>query len=72
MVDQLFTEIDLKISARGLKDLNLIGKSDPICLVHQFDKKTKLWEQIGSTEVIKNDLNPDWKPIQVKYYFEKK
>lgn len=34
MVDTLFNEIDLKISARGLKDLNIIGKSDPMCLVH--------------------------------------
>lgn len=29
MVDQLFSNITLQISARGLKNLNLIGKSDP-------------------------------------------
>lgn len=43
MVDQLFTEIDLKVSARGLKDLKTLGKSDPMCIVTEYDKKQAKW-----------------------------
>lgn len=56
MVDQFFTEIELYISARGLKNLGTLGKSDPMCLVTEYNKKTQIWEVIAQTQVKKNDL----------------
>lgn len=43
MVDTLFNDVEVKISARGLKNLNIIGKSDPMCIVTEFDKKANKW-----------------------------
>ena len=71
MVDTLCDEIELHIACRSLKNLNLIGKSDPVCVLSEFHKKTNSWEAVGQTEVAKNNLNPDWKPIRMKFFFEK-
>lgn len=75
MVDtnHLFTPVELYISARGLKNLSkLIGVSDPMCIVSEYMPKTKMWEVVAQTEAKKKDLNPDFPPVEMKYWFEKK
>lgn len=72
MVDEdLFHDIELAISARDLKDLERFGISDPLCRIVEFNKKTNDWKEICSTEPMKNNLNPDWKAVPFRYYFEK-
>jgi len=39
--------------------------------VVEFNKKTNDWAEVACTEPIKNNLNPDWKAIPFRYFFEK-
>ncbi len=65
-------DIELYLSGRNLKDLDTFSKSDPQVRVYIKDKPTAAtWRKVGETEVIQNNLNPDWKTtITVFYQFE--
>jgi Ca2+-dependent lipid-binding protein len=66
-------KVDMYISGRKLKDLDVFSKSDPICILSEYNDKTKQWVKLGQTEQIKNNLNPDFKThLTVNYFFEKK
>lgn len=72
--------IELFLSARNLKNQDVLSVSDPKC------KVSKTWviflkvfykvgstpdKQVGQTEAIKENLNPDWKKtIEIDYIFE--
>lgn len=65
-------KIQIFISCRKLKDLDIISKTDPVVKVSIRDSKQKNYTQIGQTEVIHNNLNPDFtKHFTVDYFFEK-
>ena len=71
------SKIDLYIKCRNLKNLGtfgagIIGTSDPLVIVSEFDKKQKIWVKVAQTACAKNDLNPDFQPVELKYYFERK
>ena len=53
------SRIELSISAQGLKDKDIMSKSDPFCVVSLKNAKGA-WEEIGRTEIIANNLNPNW------------
>jgi hypothetical protein len=62
--------VELFIAGRKLKDLDAFSKSDPQCRV--FEMINNSWVLRGSTEQIKNNLNPDFtKKITINYFFEK-
>ncbi len=64
--------VELFFSCRGLKDMDYIGKSDPILTLKKHIHGNK-WAEIGRTEVIKNDLNPDFtKSFKLDFIFETK
>ena len=64
--------IELFLSCRNLKDLDVIGKSDPWCIVFIKNDKRSDWTYVGKTEIVKESLNPDWaKSFVIDYYFEK-
>ena len=72
MVDStnLSMRVELFIAGRKLKDLDAFSKSDPQCRV--FEMINNSWVLRGSTEQIKNNLNPDFTTkITLNYYFEK-
>jgi hypothetical protein len=72
MVDStnLSMRVELFIAGRKLKDLDAFSKSDPQCRV--FEMINNSWVLRGSTEQIKNNLNPDFtKKITINYFFEK-
>ena len=70
MADTLSMQLNLYISARKLKDLDVMSKSDPSCSVSEF--KNGKWVKIGQTETIKDSLDPDFEQaLTVAYYFEK-
>ena len=50
--------VELSVSASGLKDTDLMSKSDPVCVL--FEKRVGRWEEIGRTEMIENNHNPRW------------
>jgi hypothetical protein len=51
--------IELFFSCRGLKDLDITNKSDPKVNVYYKEKKTE-FKKIGETEMVKNNLDPDF------------
>ena len=64
--------VELFISCRKLKDLDVFSKSDPIVHMHVWNERTRNWVKHGETELINNNLNPDFKKsFQVTYSFEK-
>ena len=49
----------------------MIGTSDPICLVNEWQPKEKKWIVIAQSAVMKNNLNPDFPAVPIRYFFEK-
>eukprot|EP00397_Hematodinium_sp_SG-2012_P008252 GEMP01008308.1.p1 GENE.GEMP01008308.1~~GEMP01008308.1.p1 ORF type:complete len:597 (+),score=71.03 GEMP01008308.1:99-1793(+) len=50
--------------------MDYLSKSDPIVLVYMVRQKNQP-EGIGQTEIIDNNLNPDWATsVSIDYYFE--
>lgn len=63
-------KVDLFISGRKLKDLDVFSKSDPLCRVYEMVGTS--WCLRGSTEQRKNELNPNFATkISTEYFFEK-
>ena len=50
--------VNLFVSGRKLKNLDYFSKSDPRCIL--FEQKGNSWQKIGQTEIIMNNLNPDF------------
>ena len=64
--------MQLFISGRKLKDLDVFSKSDPICYVHMRNSPQEARLKIGETEMLNNNLNPDFaRSFQVDFFFEK-
>ena len=76
MNNQAFTEdketVELFFSCRNLKDKDIFSKSDPI-LTLKKQINVNQWIKIGQTEMIKNNLNPDFaKSFKLEFFFETK
>ncbi|KAI0220493.1 Copine-8 [Lamellibrachia satsuma] len=60
-------------SARSvnLADMDVFSKSDPMCVLYTIPYGTDMWTQLDCTEIIWNNLNPDFvKKFVLEYYFE--
>ncbi|XP_027340705.1 protein BONZAI 1-like isoform X2 [Abrus precatorius] len=55
----VFSQIELSFSASGLRDRDVLSKSDPMVVLYSRGKNRAL-EELGRTEVILNSLNPKW------------
>lgn len=52
--------------------MDTFSKSDPVVFVYEMVAPSKSWVLKGKTEIIQNNLNPDFKtPIVLGYSFEK-
>ena len=59
------------MACKKLKDLDLITKSDPICIL-QEKQVNGTWKEVGRTEKKNDTLNPIFdKNFQLNYYFER-
>lgn len=66
-----YTEVELTISCRNLRDTDYFSKSDPMCVVYLKNALTERWDFYKRTEVIDNNLNPDFvTKIEIEYHFE--
>ncbi|XP_007432373.1 copine-3 [Python bivittatus] len=54
----------LEVEARKLDNKDLFGKSDPYLEFHKQISEGK-WVMVHRTEVIKNNLNPVWRPFKI-------
>ncbi|CAD8052802.1 unnamed protein product [Paramecium sonneborni] len=62
-------KLELFISCRQLDDLDTVTVSDPYVIMYQ--KNNNYWTKIGQTELIWNNLNPNFATsIQLEYHFE--
>eukprot|EP00794_Sanderia_malayensis_P006163 gene6163-6874_t len=65
------SQVELHIACRNLLDLDTFSKSDPLAVMYVQDKVTKKWREYGRTEVIMNNLNPEFtKSFIIDYFFE--
>ncbi|CAH1765231.1 64_t:CDS:10 [Entrophospora sp. SA101] len=65
------SQVELKVSCKDLVDLDILSKSDPQILLSIKDPKTREWKPLCKTEVIENDLNPEFVTgFIVDYAFE--
>jgi len=63
--------VELSLSAKNLRDMDVFSKSDPICVVSTKPFGTQNWIEIKRTECIDNTLNPQWvTKVQMSYTFE--
>ena len=70
--ESLKQRVSLFLSCRKLKNLDAMSLSDPQIEVHIMDPISKTWCLVGKTEVINNNLNPDFsKFIECDFYFER-
>ena len=64
-----FPIIELHVSAKNLVDMDIITVSDPVCALFVPDGRG--WTELARTEVVWNNLNPEWvKFFTVQYVFE--
>lgn len=64
-------KVECFFSCRKLKDMDFIGKSDPQVILYVKEGTSTLWRKVGETEVIQDNLNPDFKKtIEAFYQFE--
>ncbi|CAJ0949604.1 unnamed protein product, partial [Mesorhabditis belari] len=70
------TSLQLTISAKGLKNRDLLSKSDPQCVLFQMEGRLAgrpEWKERGRTEKIMNCLDPEWnKRLDMEYLFEER
>lgn len=65
------TRVELSISCRGLRDLDIATRSDPQCFVHLKDSYQNKYFEVGRTEQIRDTLNPDFvKKLVLNFNFE--
>ncbi|KAL5014050.1 hypothetical protein ScPMuIL_008320 [Solemya velum] len=65
------TQVEISVSCRNLRDCDTFSKSDPICVLFTRDSKTNQYYEYGRTEMIKDNLNPEFvKKFTINYFFE--
>lgn len=63
--------VEIAVSCRGLIDMDVFSKSDPMCVVYMKQFASEQWREFGRTEVIWDNLNPEFvKKFVVDYFFE--
>ncbi len=68
----MLERIELYLSCRNLKDLDVFSKSDPYVKVsYKRDFTQNKYAVLGRTETVKNNVNPNFsKNFPIDYVFE--
>ncbi|XP_071448291.1 copine-8-like [Hetaerina americana] len=65
------SEVEVSISCRSLRGMDVFSKSDPMVVVYRQLFGDKKWAEIGRTETIENTHDPDFaKKFLIPYHFE--
>lgn len=65
----VYSKVELSIRCKNLIDADYLSKSDPMVVVDQ--KQDGGWLELGRTEVIWDNLNPEFqKKFIMEYHFE--
>lgn len=67
----LSSSVELFISCSGLRNLDTGSKSDPFCILEEWNQNNGRWLEVGRSEIVTNSLNPAWvKRFKIQYHFE--
>ena len=67
----VFERIEIYLSCRNLKDLDVFSKSDPYVKISYKRDFTQQFFPLGRTETVKNNINPNFgKSFPIDYIFE--
>ncbi|KAJ8041877.1 Copine-8 [Holothuria leucospilota] len=65
------TKVELSVTCRKLRDMDVLSKSDPMCVLFIKTLGSEEYKEVGRTEVIDNNLNPNFvRKFLVDYFFE--
>lgn len=65
------SQIEMTISCKGLLNRDITSKSDPFCVVKIKEPWQDKYTEIGRTEKIIDNLNPEWvRKLVINYSFE--
>ncbi len=53
------SKVEISVRCKNLKDLDVFSKSDPIVFLYERLSPSAVWNKLGKTEVIDNNLNPE-------------
>uniref|UniRef100_A0A914WI52 Copine-3 n=1 Tax=Plectus sambesii TaxID=2011161 RepID=A0A914WI52_9BILA len=67
------TKVELSVSANDLLDMDVFSKSDPLCVAFIKHFGSNTWHEFDRTEVIDNNLNPEFAhKFVIDYFFEER
>jgi len=67
----MYERIELYFNGRNLKDLDFFSKSDPFLRLYFQENPASILKEVGRTETVNDNVNPDWKQsFQLNYIFE--
>ena len=70
-LDQPLSKLEISLSCTNLINMDFFSKSDPMIVVSMKNKNTNRWQELGRTETIDDNLNPEFvKKFIVDYFFE--
>ena len=59
--------------SRGIRELDHFSRPDPVCFLYIKNRGNRQWKKVGRTEMIKNELEPEWaRTFLLDYYFHEK
>ena len=65
-------KVNIWISCKHLPNLEVFSKTDPYVIISIKEANAPKWIEIGRTEEINDNLDPEFQTmISVNYYFEK-
>ncbi|KAK3103604.1 hypothetical protein FSP39_020468 [Pinctada imbricata] len=65
------TQVEISVSCRKLRDMDILSKSDPMCVLFTYDLRANTYYEFARTEVIQDNLNPNFvKKFVMNYFFE--
>lgn len=65
------SQVELSVACRNLINRDVFSKSDPMVILYQCNDWQDKYYEIGRTEMISDNLNPDFvKRFQLSYNFE--
>eukprot|EP00118_Oscarella_pearsei_P004773 m.20861 g.20861 ORF g.20861 m.20861 type:complete len:578 (+) comp28096_c0_seq4:2467-4200(+) len=68
-MDSTGSKVQISVSCSSLVNLDRFSKSDPMCVL--FENKHGSWVELGRTEVVRDNLNPQFAyTFIVDYHFE--
>jgi len=63
--------VELSVCCRNLADMDVFSKSDPMCVMYQKQYANSEFREVGRTEIVWNNLNPNFvKKFVIDYFFE--